>query len=166
MKLTPEDRAALQGAINVLVEALQQSPDETPDIIKQWPANDKHLRGDFWKEPNGDVWMWVPSEERWQVWSHLRREWGFKTSSLAWMSCTLTRTTDPSLPRTWGTLDAVDPDVERVTGDYVGMRRELARSPLSGSGWFQRIQDNAPRKWVELPETETNNVTNIREDQS
>lgn len=163
MKLTTDDRKAMQGAISVLTEILQQSPPEVPDTIEQWPTDDEHLRRDFWKEPNGDVWRWVPSEEVWQAWSHERREWGFRTSSLAWMSCTFTRTVDPSLPRTWDTLDAVDTDVERVTGDYVGMRRELARSPLSESGWFERIQDNAPRRWTELPETETNNVTNIKE---
>lgn len=163
MKLTPEDRSALQDAIRVLVEILQQSPDETPDIINEWPEDDEHLRGDFWKNPNGNVWRWVPSESMWQVWSHKYREWAGKTPSLAWMNCTFTRTTDPSLPRTWDTLDDVPEDVERATGDYAGTRRELARSPLSESGWFQRIQDNAPRRWTELPETETNNVTNIKE---
>lgn len=164
MKLTAEDRKALQDVMNVLTEILQQSPDETPDIIKQWPYEDEHLRGDFWKEPNGDVWGWVPSEEMWQMWSHERREWALMASSLAWMSCTFTRTTDPSLPRTWDTLDDVPEDVERVTGDYAGRRDELARSALSESGWFQRAKGELFSGWVELPADRTRRVTNIREE--
>ena len=166
MNLTTNDKKALQDAIRVLVEILQQASPEVPDTIEEWPEDDTHLRGEFWEDAYGDVWRWVPSEEMWQVWLHEHRAWASKTSSLAWMNYTLTRTTDPSLPRTWGTLDAVDPDVERVTGDYVGMRRELARSPLSESGWFQRVKDNPPRRWTELPASETNNVKNIQEDQS
>ena len=163
MKLTTEDRKALQGAVRVLVEILQRVSPEVPERVEEWPEDDTHLQGEFWEDADGDVWKWVPSESMWQVWSHEYNAWAGGTSSLAWMSCTFTRTTDPSLPRTWDTLDDVPEDVERVTGDYVGMRRELARSPLSESGWFQRIKDNAPRKWTELPETETNNVTNIKE---
>lgn len=163
MKLTTDDRAALQGAISVLAEILQQSPDETPDIIKQWPYEDEHLRGDFWKEPNGDVWRWVPSEEVWQMWSHERREWALRASSLAWMSCTFTRIADPSLPRTWGTLDDVPEDVERVTGDYAGLRRKFARGELSESGWFLRPKGGPFGGWVELSADRTKYITNIRE---
>lgn len=66
-------------------------------------------------------------------------------------------------PRTWGTLDAVPEDVERITGDYAGMRREFARSALSESGWFQRVDDMAPRRWTELPAPETRHIINIEE---
>lgn len=165
MKLTTDDRKALQDAMNVLAEILQQSPPEVPERIEKWPYEDEHLRRDFWKEPNGDVWTWVPSEEMWQVWSHEHREWGFRTSSLAWMSCTFTRTTDPSLPRTWDTLDDVDTDVERVTGDCAGTRLELARGELSESGWFDRLKDGPFRNWVELSADRSKHVTNIREEQ-
>ena len=165
MKLTTDDRKALQGAIRVLVEILQQSPPEVPDTIKQWPYEDEHLRRDFWKDRDGDVWGWVPSKLVWQMWSHEHREWTLMASSLAWMSCTFTRTTDPSLPRTWDSLDAVDADVERATGDYAGRRRELARSGLCESGWFQRLKDGLFRNWAELPTDQTKYVTNIREDQ-
>lgn len=161
MNLTTDDKKALQGAINVLSEVLQQAPPEVPERIEEWPEDDTHLRGDFWKDTDGDVYRF--SDEWWEIWKPRTRYWIDSGQRLDNEWAPFTRTTDPSLPRTWDTLDAVDADVERVTGDYVGMRRELARSPLSESGWFQRIQDNAPRRWTELPASETRNVTNIKE---
>lgn len=164
MNLTAEDRKALQGAVRVLVEILQQSPDETPDIIKQWPTDDKHLRGEFWKDRDGDHWRY--RNDMWQIWDPAKREWSdWGVSNAPGHYPPFTRTTDPSLPRTWDTLDDVPEDVELITGDYVGIRRELARGELSGSGWFQRVLDNAPRRWAELPAAEVRNFTNIREEQ-
>lgn len=77
-----------------------------------------------------------------------------------------TRATDPSLPRTWGTLDAVPEDVARVIGDEVGTRRELARSPLSESGWFLRAKGAPFRGWMELTADRTKYIKSIREKQS
>lgn len=163
MKLTTDDRKALQGAVRVLVEILQQSPPEVPERIEEWPEDDTHLRGEFWEDTDGYVWRWLPSEEMWQVWSHEYRAWTGKVSSLAWMNCTFTRTTDPSLPRTWDTLEDVPEDVERATGDYARTRLELARGELSESGWFDRLKDGPFRNWVELSVDRAKHVTNIRE---
>lgn len=160
MKLTTDDHKALQGAIRVLVEILQQSPPEVPDTIEEWPEDDTHLRGDFWKcswgsviSYRGDGWYW---------WDHRDHYW--HPENHPGERSSMTRTTDPSLPRTWDTLDAVDTDVDRAIGDYAGIRRELARGELSESGWFQRVLDNAPRRWAELPAAETKNITNIQEE--
>lgn len=160
MNLTADDRKALQGAISVLTEILNQSP-EVPDVVHEWPEGDEHLRGEFWEDQDRDCYRF--SEGWWEMWSPRDRKWSGALRRLDNGWAPFARTTDPSLPRTWDTLDTVDADVERVTGDYVGMRRELARSPLSESGWFQRIQDNAPRRWVELSASETYKVTNIKE---
>lgn len=165
MKLTTDDRKALQGAISVLAEILQQSPDETPDIIKEWPTADSHLRGEFWEDKDGDIYRF--SDGQWEeVWQPETRQWVDVLQRLDNDWAPFTRTTDPSLPRTWGTLDAVPEDVERVTGGYAGTRRELARSPLSESGWFQRTKDGPFRNWAELSAGRIKNITNIQEDQS
>ena len=161
MKLTHEDRSALQGAISVLVEILQQSP-EVPDRIKEWPEDDTHLRGEFWEDTDGDIYRF--SDRWWEIWQLATRRWVRAIGRLDNNWAPFTRTADPSIPRTWGTLDDVDADVERATGDYVGMRRELARGELSESGWFQRVLDNAPRRWTELPVAETKYVKNIKEE--
>ena len=164
MKLTTDDRAALQGAIRVLMEILQQSPDEVPDIIHEWPTADSHLRGDFWKDRDGDVWGWEPSKLVWQMWSHEHREWALRASSLAWMNCTLTRTTDPSLPRTWDTLGDVPDDVERAVGKYQSYPCELERSPLSGTGWMMRVDHPyVLQQWVEYMGLDEDNLTDIEE---
>lgn len=165
MKLTTEDRKTLQDAINVLSGMLQQASPEVPDIIEQWPEDDTHLRGEFWEDKDGDVYSF--SDEHWEVWQPATRQWwkvlGPGRLDNHWAP--FTRTTDPSLPRTWDTLDAVPEDVERVTGDYAGTRRKLARSPLSESGWFMR-QDGPFGGWRELHADRTRRVTNIKEDQS
>lgn len=59
----------------------------------------------------------------------------------------------------------VPEDVERATGDYGGHRRELTRSGLSESGWFQRAKGGSFRGWMELSADRAKHVTNIREDQ-
>lgn len=158
-------RETLQSVVARLAEVIDQlpaDPPEVPDTIEQWPEDDSHLRGEFWEDRDGDVWRWEPSKLVWQMWSHERREWAGKTSSLAWMNYTLTRTVDPSAPRTWDTLCDVPEDVERVSGDYAGTRRKLARSPLSESGWFLRY-DGPFGGWMELSADRTGRVTNIKE---
>lgn len=161
MKLTTDDRKALQCAMNVLAEILQQAPPEVPDTIEEWPEDDTHLRGDFWKcswgsviSYRGDGWYW---------WDHRDHCW--RPENHPGGGSILTRTTDPSIPRTWDTLNAVDTDVERATGDYAGMRREFARGELSESGWFLRAKVGPFSGWVELTADRTKYVTNIREDQ-
>ena len=114
MELTTEDRKALQDAVNVLFGMLQQSPPEVPERIEEWPEDDTHLWGEFWEDKNGDVITytgggWMFWSERWGQWLPLPIKPGYYLP--------LTRTTDPSLPRTWDTLDDVPEDVERVTGD-------------------------------------------------
>ena len=165
MKLTTEDRAALQGAIRVLTEILQQASPEVPERVEEWPENDEHLRGEFWEDTDGDIYRF--SDEYWEVWQLGTRQWvevlGLEHLDNDWAP--FTRTTDPSLPRTWDTLDDVPEGVERVTGDYAGTRSELARSELSESGWFQRPKDDPFGGWMELPVDRTKYVTNIREEQ-
>lgn len=164
MKLTTEDRAALQGAIRVLAVILQQAPPEVPERVEEWPDNDTHLRGEFWEDKDGDIFRF--SDGRWEGWQPATRQWMGVLGHLYNVWAPFTRTTDPSIPRTWDTLDAVDTDVECVTGDYAGVRRELARGELSESGWFQRSKDDPFSGWLELPADRTKYVKNIREDQS
>lgn len=97
MKLTTDDRKALQGAVRVLMEILQQSPSEVPDTIEEWPEDDTHLRGEFWKcswgsviSYRGDGWYW---------WDHCDHCW--HPENHPGETSPLTRTTDPSIPRTW-----------------------------------------------------------------
>lgn len=164
MKLTTEDRKALQGAVRVLVEILQQAPPEVPDTIEEWPEDDTHLRGEFWEDKERDIFRF--SDGRWEIWKPRTRRW-MRINRLDRLDnnwAPFTRTTDPSLPRTWDTLDAVDADVERVTGDYAGVRCELARSPISKSGWFQRLKGGPFRNWVELSTGRIEYVKNIREE--
>ena len=162
MKLTPEDRSALQGAVRVLTEILQQAPPEVPDTIEEWPEDDTHLRGEFWKDRDG--YVWGHGDGMWAAWLPHYRRWS-EVSLIRPIRPPFTRTTDPSLPRTWDTLDDVPEDVERVSGDYGGHRRELTRSGLSESGWFQRLKGGAFRGWVELSVDRTKHVTNIRVEQ-
>lgn len=159
MELTTNDKKALQGAVRVLVEILQQSPPEVPDTINQWPTDDKHLQGEFWEDTDGDIYRF--SNGHWEVWQLATRRWWKVLECPDDQWAPFTRTTDPSAPRPWDSLDAVEADVERVTGDYEGTRRELARSPLSESGWFQRGPFGG---WVELSADRTRRVTNIKEE--
>lgn len=162
MELTTNDRAALQGAIRVLTEILQQSP-EVPDIIYEWPTADSHLRGEFWEDKDGDIYRF--SDGHWGIWGPMTRQWMGFLEHLDNDWAPFTRTTDPSLPRTWDTLYDVPEDVERVTGDYGGIHRELAWSGLSESGWFQRARGGPFSGWMELSLGRVKYVTNIKEDQ-
>lgn len=164
MNLTAEDRKALQDVMNVLTEILQQSP-EVPDTIHEWPTKDKHLRGDFCKDKDGDIYRF--SDGQWEeVWQPGTRQWVEVLQRLDNEWAPFTRTTDPSLPRTWDSLDAVDADVELVTGDYVGMHREFARSGVCESGWLLLRQDRYFGGWRELSVDRAKYVTNIRERKS
>lgn len=162
MELTTDDRAALQGAMKVLMEILQQAPPEVPNMVHEWPKDDKHLRGEFWEDKDGDIYRF--SDGQWEeVWQPETRQWVDVLQRLDNDWAPFTRTTDPSLPRTWDTLDDVPEDVERITGDYAGTRLELARGELSESGWFDRLKDGPFRNWVELSADRAKHVTNIRE---
>lgn len=138
-------------------------PTEVPDRIEQWPREDEHLRGEVWEDADGDIYRF--SDGQWEVWSPRMREW---VGAIDWLNSNwapFTRTTDPSAPRTWDTLYDVPEDVERVSGDYGGHCRELTRSGLSESGWFQRAKGGSFRGWMELPTDQTKHVKNIREEQ-
>lgn len=159
-------RETLQSVVARLAEVIDQlpaDPPEVPETVTEWPENDEHLRGEFWKDRQGDVITYTG--DGWMFWLKRMGQWAPLPMKPGYY-LPLTRTTDPTIPRTWDTLDDVPADVERATGDYAGVSRELARGELSGSGWFQRVLDNAPRRWAELPAAETKNITNIQEDQS
>lgn len=163
MKMTT--REVLETAAAYIKEAIDQLPadlPEIPDIIEEWPEDDTHLRREFWEDMQGEFITYMG--DRWMFWSEGRGQWLPLPISPGYY-LPLTRATDPSLPRTWDTLDAVDTDVDRVTGDYAGIRRELARSPLCKSGWFQRLNVGPIRGWVELSADRAKHVTNIREEQ-
>lgn len=163
--MTMTTREVLETAAAYIKEAIDQLPADPPKVpeqIEEWPEDDTHLRGEFWKDRQGDVLTYTG--DGWRFWAERLGQWCPLPIKPGYY-LPLTRTTDPSLPRTWDTLDAVDADVDRATGDYAGIRRELARGELSESGWFRRVLDNAPRRWAELPAGQAKYVTNIREEQ-
>lgn len=166
--MTMTTREVLETAAAYIKEAIDQLPADQPEVperIEQWPEDDTHLRGEFWDDRHGTTWAWR-GREGWRVWEPTRRSW-----KDAWTGphgfLPFTRTTDPSLPRTWDTLDDVPEDVELVTGDYVGMHREFARSGVCESGWLLlRLKGGRFRGWMELSADRTEYVKNIQEDQS
>lgn len=161
-------RETLQSVVARLAEVIDQLPadlpEDVPDIIHEWPKDDKHLRGEFWEDKDGDIYRFSDGQRE-EVWQPETRQWVDVLQRLDNDWAPFTRTTDPSLPRTWDTLDAVPEDVERVSGDYGGHRRELTRSGLSESGWFQRAKGGSFRGWMELSADRTKYVKNIKETQ-
>lgn len=101
MKLTTDDRKALRGAINVLVEALQQSP-EVPEVVHEWPEQDEHLRECLWFDWTGNYfWVFEPVANNPRRWV---KRWRFEGVYMGEDSQPQggpwTRATAPSLPRT------------------------------------------------------------------
>ena len=141
---------------------LQQSPPEVPERIEEWPEDDTHLQGELWLDWTGHyVWIFEPTADNPRRWV-LRCRYGgaYVSQESRPTRGPFTRATDPSLPRTWDTLDDVPEDVERATGDYAGTRRKLARSSLCESGW---LKGGPSGGWVELPVDQIKYVKNIRE---
>lgn len=160
MKLTTEDRKALRDAINVLAVILQQASPEVPERIEEWPEDESTLGNAIWEDREGDHWRYLNA--MWQVWDPKWRKWGEGHSPDYYLP--LTRTTDPSLPRTWNSLADIPEDVERAAGKYRGYSWELARSPLSGTGWMMRIDlPYARQQWVEYMNLDEDELTDIEE---
>lgn len=158
-------REVLQSVVARLAEVIDQLPasPEVPERVEEWPEDDTHLRGEFWKDRQGDVITYTGGG--WMFWVEGKGQWALLPMKPGYY-LPFTRTTDPSLPRTWDTLDDVPEDVERVTGDYAGTCSELARGELSESGWFERPKDAPFSGWVELSAGQAKRVTNIKETQS
>lgn len=67
-------------------------------------------------------------------------------------------------PRTWASLADIPEDVERVVGKYLTYPCELARSPLSGTGWMMRVDHPYVRQqWVEYMNLDEDDLTDIEE---
>lgn len=161
MKLTTEDQKALQGAMNVLMEILQQAPPEVPDRVEVWPENDdEHLRGEVWKSSRGYIISY--RDDKWHWWNSRDRTWHLEATPGLWTP--LNRIADPSQPRRFDSLADIPEDVDRVAGKYLGYPCELARSPLSGTGWMMRVDHPYVRQqWVEYMDLGEDDLTDIEE---
>lgn len=126
--------------------------------VGEWPHDDQHLRGGFWHDDEGKVW--VHGRGGWKFWHNDTKRWDAGRWNTPGTASPWVRTIDPSQPRTYVTLTEVDGDVERATGMYSGLPRDLARSELSKSGWMQRVHDGL---WKEIPVNLIDQVTHIKE---
>lgn len=161
--MTMTTREVLETAAAYIKEAIDQLPadqPEVPDRVEVWPENDdEHLRGEVWKSSRGYIISY--RDGKWHWWNSRDRTWHLEARPGLWTP--LNRIADPSLPRRFDSITDIPEDVDRATGDYAGARRELARSGLCESGWFQRLKDKPFRNWAELPTDQTKYVTDIRE---
>lgn len=67
-------------------------------------------------------------------------------------------------PRRFDSLADIPEDVERAVGKYVGHPCELARSPLSGTGWMIRVDHLYTRQqWVEYRGLHEDRLTDLEE---
>lgn len=65
-------------------------------------------------------------------------------------------------PRRFGSLADIPEDVDRASGKYLRHPCELARSPLSGTGWMMRVDALGTRyQWAEYMGLQS--VTDIEE---
>lgn len=72
--------------------------------------------------------------------------------------------TDPSQPRRFASLADIPEDVGRAAGKYIGYPCELARSPLSGTGWMIRVNHSTKRRqWIEHMDLYEDDLTDIEE---
>lgn len=67
-------------------------------------------------------------------------------------------------PRRFDSLADIPEDMDRAVGKYMGYPCELARCPLSGTGWMMRVDHPYVRQqWVEYMGLDEDDLTNIEE---
>lgn len=67
-------------------------------------------------------------------------------------------------PRRFDSLADIPENMERAAGKYQSYPCELARSPLSGTGWMMRVDHPyVPQQWVEYMGLDEDNLTDIEE---
>lgn len=156
-------REALQSVVARLAEAIDQlpaDPPEVPDRVEVWPDNDEHLRGDCWECSWGSIISY--RDGGWHWWNRKDRTWHMETTPGLWTP--LDRVADPSQPRRFDSISDIPEDVDRVAGKYRGYPWELARSPLSGTGWMMRVDSPGARyRWVEYRGLHEDRLTDLEE---
>lgn len=159
--MTMTTREVLETAAAYIEEAIDQlpaGPPEVPDRVEVWPADDEHLRGDYWKSPWGSILLYRDGKWRW--WNSWDRTWPLQATPGLWTP--LERVADPTQPRRFDSIADIPEDVDRVAGKYLGHPCELARSPLSGTGWMMRVNSPGVRyQWAEYMDLHT--VTDLEE---
>lgn len=116
------------GPVTVVPDQGWTVPADTPKVperIEEWPNDDTHLRGDFWRcswgsviSYRGDGWYW---------WDHRNHCW--HPENHPGESSSMTRTTDPSLLSTWDTPEVPD-RVEEWPEDDTALRKYKWRDAL------------------------------------
>lgn len=133
---------------------------EVPDTIEQWPDDDTDLRGEFWKCSWGSVISY--RGDGWHWWDHVDHCW--HPENHPGETSPLTRTTDPSQPRRFDSLADIPEDMDRAAGKYQSYPCELARSPLSGTGWMMQVhRPYVLQQWAEYMGLDEDDLTDIEE---
>lgn len=156
-------REVLETAAAYIKEAINQLPadqPEVPDRVEVWPEDDEHLRGDCWKSPWGSIISY--RDGKWHWWNRKDHTWYREATPGS--RTPLNRIADPSQPRRFDSLADIPEDMDRAVGKYLGYPCELARSPLSGTGWMMRVDHPYVRQqWVEYMDLHEDDPTDIEE---
>lgn len=166
MTSTREALESVAALLAGVIDQLPADPPEVPERVEVWPEDDRHLRDDIWLADHPFFWIFEPTVLCPIRWVKRNKHAGeYIASNFKPYGGPFYRTTDnPIEPPRFDSIADIPEDVDRAKGKYKESPCELARSPLSSTGWMIRIDHNyvLPR-WVEYMSADKVTLTDIEE---